>query len=215
MTSTDPDARRRRLAARIAEARASRSARPVAAPVMPAAPAATSAPAAPAADVAAGSGPVARAENDAALEDFLKDLSGGLGLAAWPAPEARAGWAEPGRSAVLPFPRPGAAAAPAEASSETPADALSGPAPGRPPAAALPVEAAALDALAAALEAACDLEALPGAGPGLIWALKRAGVRRMDDLAGLEAAALAERMGPVGRLAPLERWIGVARSARA
>ena len=189
MTASDPDARLR-LAARIAEARARRAGR-AAAP----APEAPETPAEPEAGTPA--------ENEAALAAFLQDLSGGLGLAAWPAPETRAGWAEPDRSAVLPFPRPG-----------TMPDAAPEAPPGTPAPEIAPA-AEALDALAAALEAACDLDALPGAGPGIIWALKRAGVRRMDDLAGLEVPALAERMGPVGRLAPLERWIGVARSARA
>lgn len=196
MIASDPDARLR-LAARIAEARARRAGRAAATPDA----------AAPAPDMqGALDGPEAGtpAENEAALAAFLQDLSGGLGLAAWPAPEARAGWAEPDRSAVLPFPRPGTMP---DAAPDTP--------PGGAPAPGIAPAAEALDALAAALEAACDLDALPGAGPGIIWALKRAGVRRMDDLAGLEAPALAERMGPVGRLAPLERWIGVARSARA
>jgi predicted flap endonuclease-1-like 5' DNA nuclease len=128
----------------------------------------------------------------AALEAFLARLTGGLGLAA--TPEGLV----PGARAVLPFQRP-APKAPAgqdPAADENAQDA-----------------ARALDALAASLEAACDLERLPGAGPGLIWALRRAGVRRLSDLAALDRETLAARLGPLGLLVPLERWINTARAA--
>ena len=132
-----------------------------------------------------------------AMQDFLTRLTGGLGLSGWTpsAPDAP----RPISRAVLPFPAPVAVSAP-------------------PPAAAPEPEATApedLDALATALEAACDLDRLPGVGPGLVWALRRAGLRRLDDLAGLEPENLAERLGPVGLLVPLERWIGVARAGAA
>ena len=132
------------------------------------------------------------------MEDFLTRLTGGLGLSGWtPGPDAPA--EAPISRAVLPFPVPAAASAePPEADPE--------PEPASPEA---------LEALASALEAACDLDRLPGAGPGLVWALRRAGLRRLDDLAGMEPGDLAERLGPVGLLVPLERWIGVARAQAA
>jgi predicted flap endonuclease-1-like 5' DNA nuclease len=128
----------------------------------------------------------------AALEAFLARLTGGLGMSAPPADIV------PGPRAVLPFQRPAPKAPSAldPAADENARDA-----------------ARALDALAASLEAACDLERLPGAGPGLIWALRRAGVRRLSDLAALDRETLAARLGPLGLLVPLERWINTARAA--
>ena len=61
--------------------------------------------------------------------------------------------------------------------------------------------------------AASDLDGLPGAGPGLRWALERAGLRRLADLAPLAPADLAARLGPLGRLVPAEAWIAFARDA--
>jgi len=58
-----------------------------------------------------------------------------------------------------------------------------------------------------------DLDRLPGVGPGLIWALERAGLFRLADLAPLSPAELAARLGPLGRLIPAERWIASAREA--
>ena len=139
-----------------------------------------------------------RAENEAALQAFLSRLSSGLGLDGAPSAAPRRAGPE---GAVLPFQRPAAAERMPE---PVPAPEMAPP----PDPAAL-----ALADLAADLEAACDLDRLPGAGPGLIWALKRAGVRRLADLAALERDVLADRLGPIGRLVPLERWIGVARAA--
>ena len=58
-----------------------------------------------------------------------------------------------------------------------------------------------------------DLDRLPGVGPGLVWALERAGLRCLADLAPLAPAELAARLGPLGRLVPAERWIAAARDA--
>jgi len=58
-----------------------------------------------------------------------------------------------------------------------------------------------------------DLDRLPGAGPGLVWALERAGLRRLADLAPLAPAELAARLGPLGRLVPAQTWIDTARGA--
>jgi predicted flap endonuclease-1-like 5' DNA nuclease len=58
-----------------------------------------------------------------------------------------------------------------------------------------------------------DLHRLPGAGPGLIWALERAGLRRLADLAPLEPEELGARLGPLGRLVPARSWIEAARAA--
>ena len=110
---------------------------------------------------------------EAALEDFLRALTGDL-----PAlPEGPP--VEPGE--LLPFQRPFAMAG------------------------AVTVEGAA--------RPAGDLDRLPGVGPGLIWALDRAGLRCLADLAPLAPAELAARLGPLGRLIPVERWIAAAREA--
>ena len=58
-----------------------------------------------------------------------------------------------------------------------------------------------------------DLDRLPGAGPGLIWALERAGLSRLADLAPLAPSELAARLGPLGRLVPAQAWIDTARGA--
>jgi hypothetical protein len=109
--------------------------------------------------------PVSTEAAEAALEDFLRALTGDLP----PLPEGPP--IEPGE--LLPFQRP------AETASRTP----------------------------------CDLDRLPGIGPGLIWALERTGLRRLADLAPLAPSELAARLGPLGRLVPAERWIATARAA--
>ncbi len=58
-----------------------------------------------------------------------------------------------------------------------------------------------------------DLDRLMGAGPGLIWALERAGLRRLADLAPLAPEDLVSRLGPIGRLVPAEAWLATAREA--
>ncbi len=58
-----------------------------------------------------------------------------------------------------------------------------------------------------------DLDRLTGAGPGLIWALERAGIRRLADLAPLGPEDLVARLGPIGRLVPAEAWLATAREA--
>jgi len=60
---------------------------------------------------------------------------------------------------------------------------------------------------------ACDLGTLDGAGPGLVWALRRAGLASLADVAVLEPEALAARLGPLGRLVPARAWIEAARAA--
>ena len=64
----------------------------------------------------------------------------------------------------------------------------------------------------AAAAAPSDLERRPGVGPGLVWALERAGLRRLADLAELAPAELAARLGPLGRVVPAEA--GIARARR-
>ena len=66
---------------------------------------------------------------------------------------------------------------------------------------------------AESVAASCDLGLLPGAGDGLVWALRRAGIARLADLAPLAPEALAARLGPIGRLVPAAAWIGRARAA--
>ena len=131
--------------------------------------------------LAAGTSPAAPAGVDvagAALEDFLRALTGDHPVPPTGPP------VEPG--ALLPFQRP-----------ETPPLPVSGPVSG-PVAGGAP---------------AGDLHRLPGVGPGLVWALERAGLRRLADLAPLAPAELAARLGPLGRLVPAERWIAAARAA--
>ncbi len=58
------------------------------------------------------------------------------------------------------------------------------------------------------------LDRLPGAGPGLIWSLQRAGIRSLADLAALSPEALADRLGATGGLIDLAAWIEFACRAR-
>ena len=58
-----------------------------------------------------------------------------------------------------------------------------------------------------------DLDRLPGAGPGLVAALRRAGLARLADIAPLAPEALAARLGPLGRLVPAAAWVAAARDA--
>ena len=106
---------------------------------------------------------------EAALEEFLRALTGGATAAA---PDRRPAPA-PEPAAVLHFQRPEA--------------------PRRP--------------------APRDLDRLPGAGPGLVGALERAGLARLADIAPLAPEELAARLGPIGRLVPAEAWIAAAREA--
>jgi predicted flap endonuclease-1-like 5' DNA nuclease len=62
-------------------------------------------------------------------------------------------------------------------------------------------------------EPGTDLDRLPGAGPGLVAALRRAGLDRLADIAPLAPEALAERLGPLGRLVPAATWVAAARAA--
>jgi hypothetical protein len=59
------------------------------------------------------------------------------------------------------------------------------------------------------------LTRLPGAGPGLVAALARAGVPDLAALARLDPETLAARLGPIGRLIDLETWIAIARAETA
>lgn len=152
-----------------------------------------------------------------ALEEFLRALTR--------APDRPAACAVPAaRAAADPVPAP--APEPEHDASDFDADmAAAGPdtVPGMEtgfepdPAAVLPFERRA----AAACEEtqpvsggmSCDLDRLDGAGPGLIWALRRAGLMSLADVAALEPAALAARLGPLGRLVPAQAWIDTARAA--
>jgi len=57
-----------------------------------------------------------------------------------------------------------------------------------------------------------DLERLDGVGPGLVWALRRAGIPDLASVAALEPEALAARLGPLGRLVPARAWVEAARA---
>ena len=58
-----------------------------------------------------------------------------------------------------------------------------------------------------------DLERLDGVGPGLVWALRRAGIPDLASVAAPEPEALAARLGPLGRLVPARAWVEAARDA--
>ena len=144
---------------------------------------------------APGATPASVETAEAALEDFLKALTADL-----PAlPEGPT--IEPG--ALLPFQRPpevsGHTAGQSGGQTVAQTVAQTGP------------QAAA--ETRTALRPASDLDRLPGVGPGLVWALERAGLRRLADLAPLAPAELAARLGPLGRLVPAARWIATARTA--
>lgn len=122
----------------------------------------------------------------AALEDFLRALSqSGAAVSGFSAPEPAAADLE--SAAVLPFQRP-----------HEFQDTIVGEGvdPHSEPRAA-PV---------------CDLHRLEGAGPGLIWALRRAGIACLSELAPLETADIVSRLGPLGHLVPVQAWIDTARA---
>lgn len=52
-----------------------------------------------------------------------------------------------------------------------------------------------------------DLAELPGIGPGLVWLLNGAGIRSMADLAEANGRTLEVKLGLVGELIDLDRWI--------
>lgn len=58
-----------------------------------------------------------------------------------------------------------------------------------------------------------DLERLPGAGPGLIWMLNQCGVFSLADLAEQDSATLSSKLGVVGQILDVERWIAFAADA--
>jgi predicted flap endonuclease-1-like 5' DNA nuclease len=124
------------------------------------------------------------AEASAALEEFLQALSDVAG----PAPEMT----EP--AAVLRFQRPAGPSEPIGSLPGSPATARRAKGDAEPIAAPI-----------------CDLHLLHGAGPGLIWALQRAGIACLAEMAPLAPDALADRLGLLGPLVPAERWIAAAR----
>lgn len=127
-------------------------------------------------------------EEEAALEEFLRALS-----ASAPPPAAGAS--------------PAAAAAKAPASE--PAAVLRFQ---RPPESGAPGPNAGLMGMTEPRAAPiCDLHRLEGAGPGLIWALQRAGIACLAELAALEARDLSARLGALGGLIPAQDWIEAAR----
>lgn len=152
----------------------------------------------------------AAGDAEAALEDFLRALTGGV-----PLPPAQS---ETEPAAVLPFQR-----AEAERSTAEDAAAASDAASDSGLAAALreiAPQAAARGETGGATGAArtvppADLDRLPGVGPGLVGALERAGLARLADIAPLAPAELAARLGPIGRLVPTESWVATARAAGA
>lgn len=55
--------------------------------------------------------------------------------------------------------------------------------------------------------AADPLAGLPGAGPGLIWMLNRAGIVTLADLATADTVELSRKLGLLGEILDLETWI--------
>jgi hypothetical protein len=123
----------------------------------------------------------------AALEEFLRSLNRGLGGGA------------PAVTAVAP------AGAPAPA--PVPGEVLPFQRPVPPEAREAPWTAG------GTVSGGSDLERLEGVGPGLVWALRRAGIPDLACVAGLEPEALAARLGPLGRLVPARAWVEAARAA--
>ena len=62
-------------------------------------------------------------------------------------------------------------------------------------------------------EADSPLLALPGAGPGLVWMLQKAGITSLHDLAQADAAQLRRAMGRIGHLVDVPFWIDCAAKA--
>lgn len=60
--------------------------------------------------------------------------------------------------------------------------------------------------------AANSLEALPGAGPGLIWMLGQVGITSMEDLAQSDADVVSRNLGLVGQILNVGSWIVFARA---
>ena len=123
-------------------------------------------------------------EAEAALQEFLRALTGDLPPASLPPPAA---------AAVLAFQRPASADGVGDGSGVETAGGMAG-------------------AAAAAAAGISDLESLPGVGPNLVWALEQAGIGCLADLVPLAPAELAHRLGPLGRLVPAASWIAAARA---
>lgn len=56
----------------------------------------------------------------------------------------------------------------------------------------------------------CDLLELPGAGPGLVWLLKRCGIHTAQDLSTADPEKLAADLGLVGEVLDVEKMIELA-----
>lgn len=57
-----------------------------------------------------------------------------------------------------------------------------------------------------------ELTLIPGAGPGLIWMLEQCGVRDLTDLAAQEEEDLSLKLGVVGQVLDVGKWIESARA---
>ena len=136
----------------------------------------------------------------------LARLRGAAGSAA-AAPDP----AEPALEAFLRALRAAVDAAPPGAAAAVPAAVLPFQRPARPPVAEAEAPREIWEARSAAAPA--DLDRLPGVGPALVWALQRAGIAGLADLAGCAPAPLADRLGPLGGLVDLPGWIAFAREA--
>lgn len=58
------------------------------------------------------------------------------------------------------------------------------------------------------------LASLPGAGPGLVWMLNQCNVRTLEDLAAQDSQLLSQKLGVVGQILDVSRWIELAQGAQ-
>ena len=54
---------------------------------------------------------------------------------------------------------------------------------------------------------------LPGIGPGLVWRLEQSGYKTLEDVANAGTEELAAKLGAVGKLVKIDRWIDFAKQA--
>ena len=119
--------------------------------------------------------------------------------------------AEPQVNEPVPDPSATSTAAPAadaavEVRSATTVEAPDEPSPSEPE---LEPE---MDAEADEALKASDLNCLPGAGIGLVWLLRKCGIEDMAALARSNPEELAEKLGNVGQLISLQKWIDHAKA---
>ena len=66
-----------------------------------------------------------------------------------------------------------------------------------------------------AVAASPSVSVLPGIGPGLVWRLEQSGYKTLEDVASARTEDLATKLGAVGKLVKIDRWIDFAKQATA